>query len=339
MIDVAVEAGVSRATVSLVMTGSPAVSTRTQERVLAAAKKIGYVYDRTAASLRNRRSRIIGLVVTDLRNPFFGEIAATIQGVLHSEDYFVMIASSLDMLDLQKIALTRLREQRVDGIILVPCPDTSIEEIDELNKQIPVVLLNRAIGSERVSYVGSADYDAGFLAATHLITEHSCRRLGFFGNDSPNTAGGMRLRGLRSAAEKYGVTVDSRWQGIGDSRAGDAYQSSTRLLASAGPPDGLVCNSDTIAFGVIRALADSGYPRISDCRVIGFDNTDEAALWSPSLSSVAVRRAVLGRSAANLMLSTVQDDIKSPQFVRHSVELVTRASCGCSPSNGPGESW
>lgn len=339
MIDVAHEAGVSRATVSLVMTGSPSISKRTTDKVLDAAQRLGYVYDRTAATLRNRRSHIIGLVVTDLRNPFFGEIAATIQQELANDDYFTVIASSLDSIDLQRIALTRLREQRVEGIILVPCPETTKDDIRELNSQVPVILLNRSIGSEDVSYVGSADFEAGFLAATHLIVEHGCRSLGFFGSNTENTAGSIRLKGIVAAAKKHGVQVDGAWAGMRDTRAEEAYHASTSLLANATPPDGLVCNSDTMAFGVMKALSDRGYRKVSDCRVIGFDDIGEAALWNPSLSSVAVKRAVMGRSAASLILATVQRDIASPQVIRHSVELITRASCGCSSSNGRGESW
>src|SRR5699024_2401423 len=115
-------AGVSRATVSLVMKNSPLVATDTRDRVIRVANELGYVYNRHAASFRAQRSQTVGLVVTDLRNPFFGEIVATIQQFLGERGYFVIVMNTLDDLDQQEKALTRLLETRADGVLLVPCP-------------------------------------------------------------------------------------------------------------------------------------------------------------------------------------------------------------------------
>ncbi|MGF3056778.1 LacI family DNA-binding transcriptional regulator [Microbacterium sp. YY-01] len=329
MLDVARAADVSRATVSLVMTNSPLVADHTREKVLKAAQELGYVYNRNAASFRTQRSYIIGLVVSDLRNPFFGEIAATVQQFLSEQGYFVVVVNTLDNLEQQEHALTRLLESRADGVLLVPCPGSDVARIREVNELMPVVLLTRELDAPEVSYVGSMDYDGGAAAARHLIEVHECRRLGFFGNTAPGSAGEKRFNGFRDTVEAAGGTLEPIWQGNHIELTSQSYRAFRTLLETSAPPEGLVCNSDNVAYGALRALRDSGFMQISDCRVIGFDDVEQSALWSPSLTSVSVSRADLGVSAAQTVLAAIRGELKQPVVLRHQSQLQVRESCGC----------
>lgn len=335
MIDVAEAAGVSRATVSLVMTESPLVAKQTRRKVLDAVKDLGYVYNRHAASFRSQRSMIIGLVVSDLRNPFFGEVVATIQRFLAAHGYFVVVVNTLDEPAQQEEALTQLLELQADGILLVPCPGTNPATIARINVKTPVILLTRELACEGVSYVGSKDYEGGVTASTHLIDVHGCETLGFFGTSLKGSASSIRLEGFRDTAMDAGVKVEPIWQSRDNVLPSEAYGSFMDLLTTTSPPAGLVCNSDNVAYGALRALRDSGYPDVEDCRVIGFDDVEQSALWSPSLTSVAVSRTELGESGAKAVLRAIRDPSAPPQSIRHESKLRIRESCGCIVSGGP----
>lgn len=329
MMDIAAVAGVSRATVSLVMTQSPLVADRTRERVLKVAEDLGYVYNRHAASFRSQRSGIIGLVVSDLRNPFFGEMVATIQRFLAEKDYFVVVVNTLDDIAQQNRALRQLLELRADGVLLVPCPGSDAVEIELISARMPVVLMTRELDCKELSYVGSMDYEGGVAAARHLIESHGCQRLGFFGSTLRGSASEKRHLGFSETARSAGAVVEARWLGDDNVLPLAAYDAFMALLRSGPPPEGLVCNSDNVAFGALRALKDSGYSNVEDCRVIGFDDVEQAAMWSPSLSSVAISRTALGVSGAETVLSAISNELPHPVRIRHESHLRSRESCGC----------
>lgn len=335
MTDVAAAAGVSRATVSLVMTQSPLVAARTRDHVLQVAEELGYVYNRHAAGFRSQHSRIVGLVVTDLRNPFFGEIATTIQHDLAAQEYFLVVADTADDPEQQRRAVQQMQELNADGMLLVPASGTDPGEVAGWNERIPVVLLTRDLEAAGVSYVGSEDYEGGQTAARHLIEVHGCRTLGYFGSAVPGSASERRLAGFRDAAEAAGVAVQPQWLGDGRVHATEAYDAFLDLLDRGAPPEGLVCNSDNVAFGAMRALRDSGHTSVADCRVIGFDDVEQAAMWSPSLTSVAVSRKELGASAARTILAAVGGERAEPVRIRHASQLRVRESCGCGSPTGP----
>lgn len=334
MLDVARSLGVSRATVSLVMRDSPLVATATKDAVLAEADRLDYVYHRGAANLRTHRSDVVGMVMPDVVNPFVGEVSLGAQEVLDEHGFFVVIANTQDRLDAQRHMMRSLVEQRVAGLLTIPVLGTDDDQVAELLRaRLPVVLLTRDLPGSGLPFVGPDDDAVGTLGARHLTNDHGCRRVAYFGG---NTAAGPRIvreRAFRLEAEQRAEVVDA-WNLTFDAWMTEANDIASALLETGPPPDGVLCHSDEVAYGVLRALHDHGIAP-ETCRVIGIDDLRHAATWIPSLSSIAVDPFELGRISARTLLQRLGSsdiDPGSPSAPR----LVPRESCGCTLIARPG---
>ncbi|WP_242662580.1 LacI family DNA-binding transcriptional regulator, partial [Teichococcus deserti] len=165
--EVAAQAGVSRATVSLVLRDSPLVAEATRARVQAAAEAVGYLYNRGAATLRAARTKTVGLLVTEIDNPFFAELVAGAEAALDAAGYIAFLAATGDCRDRQGRALRRLREHRVDGILLCPAIGTTAAEIDDLG--LPCVQAMRRTPGLAGDFAGPANREGMEALAGHLI--------------------------------------------------------------------------------------------------------------------------------------------------------------------------
>eukprot|EP01037_Dinobryon_pediforme_P041285 gene41285-50949_t len=166
IIDIARAAGVSKSTVSLVLTGAAKVKPETAEAVRAAMRDLGYVYNRSAANLRNPQSHIVGMVINDLTNPFFAELAVGIERVLRTSGYIPFMANTAESVLRQAEVVRSMREHGASGVILCPAADTTSRDIATLTKLgLPIVLAIRRVAGARVSLVAS-DNRAGANAAT-----------------------------------------------------------------------------------------------------------------------------------------------------------------------------
>lgn len=322
MLDVAREAGVSRATVSLVMRGSTVATPATRDKVFAAAERLGYVYDRSAARLRTRSSNVVGLVVTDNSNPFFSEFASSVEARLREEGHVALIGFTHDDAGRQASVLRSLVEDRVAGVILVPAVGSTPADLAGVTQAgIRLVVATRPLPVGD-AYVGTDDRAGGAMVARHLL-EHGCRRLAFFGGLAASTTRRARAGGFESALSGD-AEIDAAWHVASDPEARGAFEHAVGLLARRRAPDGIGCNSDPIAFGLMRALSDAGLEVGRDVRVVGFDDLAYSALWRPSLTSVRVEPNLLGLWAAEAVLGTAP-----PHRGIHSADLALRESCGC----------
>lgn len=332
MLDIAAAAGVSRATVSLVMRGDPIVATRTRDKVVGVAAELGYVYDRGAASLRTRRTNIVGLVVPDIANQFVAEISISIQETLSPFGYFLVLANTLDDAERQQLILRSLAEKRIDGLFLIPAVGTHARTLREIEKSgLAVVLLTRRVSDIELSFVGPDDAQMSRLAAEHLIGIHHCSTVAFFGGAELATARIDRDVGFRREAGKLGAQIADAWCVPSGTTARDAYLVASSLLASGPPPSGILCHSDGIAYGVLRALHDYRYRAGVDCRIIGIDNLAQSSVSTPSLSSIAVFPAALGQVSGRSLLQQMGQQFDVGLEPLTVPELIVRESCGCVP--------
>ncbi len=308
LMDVARHCGVSRATVSLVLNDSPLVAAKTRDRVRQAMVELGYVYNRAAASLRTQHSDAIGVVLTNITNPYFAEFAAGLQDALTDSGTVPLLAVSGEDRALQHRLVKSLVERNVDGIVLVPAHGTQPEDLPDL-VGTPLVLLARRLKGIDVDYVGAQNRDGGYAAAEHLYS-HGCRRIAFVGGFTDSSAREERAGGVAEFLNDHSLTLNADHSVVCEPARPQAREAAMRLLTEApdvdGPNvDGIVCFSDVVAFGVLDALADLGRTVGSDVRVIGFDDVHDAGLNRPSLSSVAVPARETGRRAGQLVLERV----------------------------------
>jgi LacI family transcriptional regulator len=303
--DVGRHAGVSRSTASLVLNNSPNVAPETHQRVRAAMKELGYVYNMHAAMLRSQRSMTLGLVVTEVHNPYFAELAMTLEDAADRGNYAVFIGYSRDDPIRQRRLLDRLVERSVDGVVLLPASDTEAAEIDTLlaSSGIPLVLLARHFDLDH-DYVGADNVLAGQLIGEHLRSL-GASTVAFIGGPPSTSARREREAGLMRACEPSDLTLLGA-HGLDSPTTPTGGAEATRRLLDRGIiPDALVAYSDIVAVGVYAELALRGLQAGRDLAVAGFDDIPGSAHRSPPLTTVATFPTLIGEKCGELILSRI----------------------------------
>ena len=327
LMDVARHCGVSRATVSLVLNESPLVADQTAKRVRQAMSELGYVYNRAAAALRTQRSDAVGVVMTQITNPYFAEFAAGLQDVLTESGTVPLLAVSGEDRGLQHRLVTSLVERNVDGIVLIPAHGTKASDLPDL-LGTPLVLMARRLPDIDVDYVGAENREGGYAAAEHLYS-HGCRKISFVGGYLDASAREERAGGVSVFLTDHDLALPQELSATCEPLRPPAREVTMRLLTDHPEVDGIVCFSDVVAFGVLDAVADLGLRVGSDVRVIGFDDVHDAGLNRPSLSSVAVPARETGRRAAQLVLERAAGSTEPTVREEFPTKLEPRETCGC----------
>ncbi|MFV0254136.1 MAG: LacI family DNA-binding transcriptional regulator [Beutenbergiaceae bacterium] len=318
-------AGVSRATASLVLRGSPRVSAATAERVRRAMVELGYVYDRAAANLRQSRSMTVGLVMTDLANPFFAELTVALEEVVHKAGYNLFLGYTRDDLTRQREILSAMIEHRVDGICLLPAKGTSDADLQPLiAHDIAHVLFTRHLRAER-AYVGADNVEAGRMLGRHLLSI-GVRTAAFLGGQEVSSRQ-ERLQGLSQACGDAiewaaGEPIYSAASPSGGAAAVE------QLLASGAVPDCIVAYNDIVAMGVSSALRRAGIAPGEHVAVASFDDIQLAAEQVPPLTSVATHAPLVGVACADRLLALIAGTDSGPQRHLITPALRVRASTG-----------
>lgn len=323
--DVAVAAGVSPATVSLVLREEPRISSATRDRVHDAMRRLGYVYDRRAAIMRTQRSMTIGLVVTNVRNPYFAELAMALEVELNDNRFVLLQGYSHDERTREDRLLETMVEHRVDGIVLLPSKDTPAADLNARLNGTPHVLVARRVPDHEADYVGVDNVRAGRMLGEHLASQGH-ERVAFLGGPSPSIARAERERGLRAGLKRHSVTLPKKLSipSVADRPGGIA---AVQQLLELGPaPEAIACYSDVVAFGVIAALRAAGLEPGRDVAVGSFDDTPEAAVQHPALTSVATFPERVGAEASRLLLERIAVPDLAPREVILEPSLSIRES-------------
>lgn len=327
--DVADAVGVSRATVSLVLRESPLVAEHTRTRVLAAIEELGYVYHRTAASLRSHRTNAIGLLVTDVSNPFFAELTVAVESELDGAGRVLLLGHSYESTRKQHRWLRVMTEYGVDGLLICPAEGTTPEVLQGLARaHIPHVLISRYIDNYQANFV-AADNELGSRIATEHLVSHGCRRIAFVGGPEGSSARRDRKNGVVKALAEQGLELSESWSPPTITTPHAGYDATIRLMSSTIRPDGIVCYNDVIAIGAVKALQKVELRVGVDVRIIGFDDIREAANQQVSLTTISAPANVIGRKATLLLNQIIEREAAASTQIIIQPTLVKRASCGC----------
>ncbi|WP_051328799.1 LacI family DNA-binding transcriptional regulator [Geminicoccus roseus] len=305
--DIALAAGVSRATVSLVLRNSPTIPRRTHEHVLRHAADLGYVYNRAAAALRTGGTHIIGLAIHDITNPYFTAIAAAVQRELRVLGRMAFLGDSGDTPDLQRAFVEAVREYNVDGIIISPSAGTDPAWIARLREwRLPCVMVSRSLPGVEVDFVGGDNFGGMRRQTAHLL-ELGHRRIAMIGVNETISTGRERLAGYRAALAEAGIPPDPSIEIAcpGVRKAG--HDALIQLLRDDDPPTAFVCFNDITAFGVMLGLQSLGLKAGQDISVVGFDDVEESVLWRPALSTEHVSCDAIGVAAVRLLMRRIAD--------------------------------
>ena len=303
--EVAHRAGVSVGTVSNVLNRPETVAASTRQRVMEAIRELGFVRNEAARHLRAGRSRIVGLIVLDVANPFFTDVARGVEQLADEHNTMVVLCNSGENPERERRHLEQLVEQRVLGVLITPV-ETVNPHLDRLAARgIPVVLVDRGAGRKQCS-VAVDDQRGGRLAGSHLV-EQGHRRIAFVGGPFSIQQVSDRHAGLEAAvAEGAGAeitvfTTPSLSVAEGR-RAGERIAE----LPAAARPTAAFCANDLLALGLLQEMTQQGLHVPDDVAIVGYDDIDFAAAAAVPLSSVRQPREDLGRAAIELLLDEVE---------------------------------
>lgn len=323
--DVAARAGVSVGTVSNVLNGSPQVSPEATAKVRTAIAELGYVRNDAARQLRAGRSTTVGLVVLDVRNPFFTDVARGVEDEAAKHGLSVLLGNSSEDARRESGYLDLFEEQRVRGILISPFGDIEPRLRQLRERGTPVVLVDRESRDAAVSSVSVDDIAGGRLAVEHLLATGR-RRVVFAGGPLEIRQVSDRLAGARSAiAGVPGATLEvipTRALTVLDGR-----RLGETLITRAERPDAIFAANDLVAVGLLQALVMSGEVRVpDDIALIGFDDIDFAAAAVVPLSSIRQPRHEIGATALRILREEAAEPDLPPRRIVFQPELVVRAS-------------
>lgn len=303
---------VSTATVSLALRDSPLVANETRERIKEVAREAGYVYNRSAASLRTQRSNIIGVAFYDIVNPYFAEMLVHIEEQLNQRKHTLLLCNHAENLERQKDFVQTLQQYGADGLILCPASGTTAEDIAEISDAgLPLVLICRSVPGVRVDKVVSDDEYGMRNATTHLI-DQGHRRIAMIGGYPTVSTFAGRADGYRQALEAHGIPYDPALYCPGQTTRRAGREIIDRLLDLDDPPTAAVCVNDVVATGVMTGLQKRGMVPGRDFGLVGYDDVDESAHLTPSLSSVTNNQEGIGATASKLLLERIADPDRDP---------------------------
>ncbi|GAA5207761.1 LacI family DNA-binding transcriptional regulator [Streptomyces thinghirensis] len=301
IVDVATTAGVSVTTVSHVLSGRRPVSAATRARVEEVVRRLGYQADPSARGLRTQRTRLLGLVVPDITNPFNAELAAGLQEAALAEDYLTVVCETPKEPSRVRAVMRQLTARRIDGLVLGRYP-TDEGVLDALLATgAPVVRLGGRLDAGPGDVVHAAETEGMRDLVRHLVRDRDYRRIGFIGGAPGAEPGGDRHRGYREALTEAGLAVPEDLVVWTDFTREGGRAGAARLLAAAEPPDAIVCANDLIAIGALDTARTSRLPVPGRVAITGYDDIEAAALVSPALTTVLNPAREIGRSAARVL--------------------------------------
>ncbi len=327
MADVAREVGVSMMTVSRVINEKGDVSPATRQAVLEAVERLGYRPSSIARSLATRRTGTLGLVVPDVANPFFAEVARGVEQVAYAEGYNVFLCNTDEDPQRELDVLGSLEEKRVDGIVL--CSSRlDLGDLQMVMESYPAVaLVNRSVNE--TGRGGAAvlvdDVKGGRLSTRHLL-DRGHRAIGFLAGPRGSHSGQRRLAGYAAVFTETGLPRDADWIEIGAPVAEGGRTAALRLLARHPELTALICYNDLVAVGALGACREIGKLVPQDIAVVGFDDIPLAALVTPPLTTCRIPRHELGVRAVESLLSQIRGEPTLTREVLLEPRLVVRAS-------------
>jgi LacI family transcriptional regulator/LacI family repressor for deo operon, udp, cdd, tsx, nupC, and nupG len=334
--DVARIAQVSISTVSRVINEPELVNEATRGRVQKAIDELGYLPSRVARRLRGEggEAKLIGLVIPDIQNPFFADLARGVEDVAERHGYLVFLGNSDEDAAKEKRYLDVMRAEAVDGIIVPPSSETDEAVLDLVRRKLPVVCVDRRLLRGKVDTILVDNVRGAYEAMEHLIGLGH-RRIGFIEGLPQLSTSRERLRGYRQALEEQGIPFDASLVRQGDSRQGSGRELTRELLELPERPSALLVGNNLMTLGALEMIHQKGLRIPEEVAIVGYDDMPWALALNPPLTAVRQPGDEVGRRAMELLLQRIREPQRSVSLVMMQPELVVRKSCGAGMRKGP----
>jgi len=325
--DIAEKVGVSITTVSRALNNKEDIHPQTKKKILEIAENMGYMPNAVARSLKLKETKTVGVVITDISDPFFAPIVRGIEKTAQQEGYNVILCDTDENYQVEEKALKTLMERRVDGFLIIPAQSDFQDIVELKRRRLPFVLLARHFNFELLDthYVSTDDIEGAFSATAYLIKKEHRRILFINGPDYISSAK-ERLAGYKRAFLEAGVKVDESLIRKGAIKMEDGYRIMKEELKKSFRFTAVFAYSDFVALGVMRAIKETHLKIPDDIAVMGYDDIIVAPFLEIPLTTVRIPKYELGVEGFRLLKKIMVEKIGFPQKVILRTELVVRES-------------
>jgi len=326
--DIAEKLGISPSTVSRSLKDHPDISIKTRNAVKELAKLLGYKPNLIALNLKNSRTNTIGLLVPEIEHHFFSTIINGIEEVAYQNNYNVLIVQSNESYLREVLNTQTLLGNRVDGMLASFSKETKdfshFQQI--IDNEIPIVFYDRAIDDLHADVVVVDDYSGAYDAVNHLVKE-GCQRIAFYSAPQHLLLGKDRFQGYIDALENNNVNFDKNLVYSCDTFE-SAIKISQSILKKTDRPDGIFAVNDLTAVGVMKVAKRLNIKVPEELKIVGFENSQNASMCEPELTSVDQFGYKLGKKAMTILLDRIKEDNPDYEPVRHVIKtkLIIRES-------------
>ncbi len=330
---VAALAKVSIATVSRTINGSSLVSDRLSKRVWQAIHQLGYLPNTHARTLVSGRSRLFGIIVENITNPFFPELIQSFEEIAVANGYEILVSSSNSNPAILTTCIRRMLERKVEGVAVMTFGEEEPVLDQLMHRKIPIVLAEFQLEDSKSSTI-LLDYRTGISAAVKHLADLGHRRIAFLAGPHTLHSAITRENDFRSAMQALGLTIEDKWIIECDHTLKGGVAGFSQLQALPSRPTAIVCSNDMTAIGVLRAAYMDGMQVPRDLSVIGLDDIDFAEFTLPPLTTIRLSRADLARAAFEALRQHAEDPT-NPKLQREflvSTSLVVRGSTAAPPA-------
>ncbi|MBP8258558.1 MAG: LacI family DNA-binding transcriptional regulator [Verrucomicrobia bacterium] len=333
--DIAQRAGVSVMTVSKVLRDAPDISAATKDRVGRLAREMGYVPDGLAQSLRTRKTRLIGVVISTIMNPIFARVLTAIEQRAFEAGFEVVFCQSFNQVEREERVLRRLLERRVEGLLVSPVyrlePEAPVfQHLHE--RQVPTVILGHSAPFCRQFVpVETDDLQAGYEVASHLI-QLGHRRIAFLSGPLQAPWAQERIEGYRRALREHQIPTEDRWVFQAGTTIEEGSRAVEQLLTESATPTAIQAVNDLVAMGAGQTLLARGFRIPQDISLAGFGNFMASEFFRVPLTTVRQPKMRLGQAAMDALIALMAGRPVEPK--RLPAELIVRDSSG-PPARNP----
>ncbi len=295
--EVAKLAGVSASTVSRVMNGTANVDEEKKQRVLAAIEETGFKPNELARALFKQSSKIIGVIVPNIENPFYNELAKAVEEEAYRNGYRMLLCNSNNNTEKELMNIQILNQMKADGIIILTYSDKTGKELARC--RIPAVVVDRQLtGSGQSAYIEADHYKGGRMAMEHLLN-CGCRNIVFLRGPLELSSGMRRYQGYQQACREHGIQeqcIDCLYE------YEDGLRAAKELAARFPEADGMIASNDMVAIASYKILTNAGYRVPQDIQIIGFDNIKFSWLFTPELTTIIQPITQMGTMAVQMII-------------------------------------
>ncbi|MFT2008884.1 LacI family DNA-binding transcriptional regulator [Pontibacter sp. 13R65] len=332
--DVAKAAGVSIATVSRVLNNPDSVNAATQQKVQQAIRSLNYKPSRVAQRLRSKggNSKIIGLVLPDIQNPFYVDVIRGVEEAMYEKGYAAIMCNFAQNEDKERLYLDILQSESIDGLIVAPVHGRDQKVANMVLSGLPIICIDRGLTGVEADVVLVDNQQGAFDAISHLI-KLGHQRIAYISGLPQIPTSKARLAGYEAAFKEYGLKVDESLIKYGDSKHESGMRLTAELLNLPTPPTALFTGNNLITLGALETIHSRGVKIPEEIALVGFDDMYWSISLNPPLTAVRQPGFEMGQRAAELLFQRIKDPSRPTVKVVFDAALQVRSSCGAAAKN------